>query len=342
MKIFGKKPLKGSILLFISYMAVSLCIILIVSAINYEKINEMSRDTLYTKNKCKFMLNNLDEKKWESIVTTLCEEYDNFAIYHTIPDETIVVRGILTDGTVQKPPMISGKFFDKETSWSDKPAIVLGREMEKDIYETSGELFYDYKGTSYNVIGVMGTEIDSRLNHMMLIDFKSLLKLEYGGEFIFDAADYDTAEEAYETMNSLFSVEDGFFMTLKQENVLEDTLIAKLMSSSYIMKSMYAMAFVSFSLCTTLVTLIWMRHRRQQFFVWKMTGYKRIWEIAQISKQYYKVTILAYVVGVIFMKCIMFNMKEFVYTWVELVKAFGITVGLGSVILYGCYFMRKE
>ena len=26
----------------------------------------------------------------------------------------------------------------------------------------------------------------------------------------------------------------------------------------------------------------------------------------------------------------------------DVLKAFGITVGLGSVILYGCYFTRKE
>ena len=342
MKIFGKKIPRGSILLFASYTAVSVCLLLIISAIRIEKINSMSSNTLYTDNRHSFTLLNATEDAWNDVVPFLLDKYDDFAVYYTIPDKEIVIRGILVKGRVQNPPMIQGTFFDEIYSWNDIPRVVIGKELEKDTYKTSEGVFYDYQGVSYNVLGVMGTEMDSRINHMMFLDLKSALNIAgVNGEYYFDAADYDTVKSASDIMSSKFTYPADFFMIFN-ENQQQDTVILRLFSSSNIMNTMYIMTFISFSLCTILVTFIWLKHRRQQFFVWHITGYRKKWKMLEMAKQYYKVAIAGYLMGIGIMKLILSVMNEFTYTWVDMAEAFLVTIGLGTVVLFGCLLMKES
>ena len=188
MKVLGKKIYRGNVLLLTSYMAVSLCLLLIISAIRIEKINTISRNALYTDNKSNFLLSYAEEDAWEGVVPELMNEYDNFVIYYTIPDKDISMRGILVKGTVQEPPMLSGEYFDEETSWSNIRRVVVGKDIENDTYRKDEKTYYDYNGQTYEVIGIMGTEMDSRLNHTMIFDYKSAIIINgINGEYCFDS-----------------------------------------------------------------------------------------------------------------------------------------------------------
>ncbi len=48
MKIAGKKIPRGNVLLFFSFTAISLCLLLIVSAIRAEKVNRLNKYTMYS------------------------------------------------------------------------------------------------------------------------------------------------------------------------------------------------------------------------------------------------------------------------------------------------------
>ena len=342
MKIFGKKIPKGSTLLFASFTAVSVCLLLIISAIRIEKVNNMSSNTLYTDNRHSFTLLNAGEDAWNDVVSSLMENGDNFAVYYTIPDKDIVIRGILVKGMVQNPPMIRGTFFDETYSWGDIPCVVIGKELEKDTYETSEGVFYDYQGVSYNVLGVMGTEMDSRINHMMFLDFQSALNIAgVNGEYFFDADDYDTVKSASGIMSRNFKYPADFFMFFS-ENKQNDSIILRLFSSKNIMNTMYIMTFISFSLCTILVTFIWLKHRRQQFFVWNIMGYRKKWKMIEMAKQYYKVAIAGYFMGIGIMQLILSVMNEFTYTWGDVIETFLVTIGFGTVVMFGCFFMKER
>ena len=267
MKIFGKKFYRGNVILLASYTAVSLCLLLIISAIRIEKINAISRNTLYTDNKSNFLLSYAEEDAWEGVVPELMNEYDNFAIYYTVPDKDISIRGILVKGTVQDPPMISGDYFD--------------------------------------------------------------------------ADDYDTVKAACDTMYNSFK-DPAFFLMVVNDNKIEDPLIVRLFSSNYIMDTMYVMTFVSFSLCTILVTFIWLRHRRQQFHVWKLSGYRIGWMIIELTKKYYMVAITGYIAGVVIMKLLLLGISEFNIVMTDMILALLTTIGLGTIMLIGGIIIKRN
>lgn len=75
----------------------------------------------------------------------------------------------------------------------------------------------------------MGTEAESRLNYMVMIDFNFAVRMEgINVNYVLDAED---------------------------------------VTKNIMMNTMYVMALISFSLATVLVTLIWLRARRMLFYV---------------------------------------------------------------------------
>lgn len=121
------------------------------------------------------------------------------------------------------------------------------------------------------------------------------------------------------------------------------SLIARLLSGDAIMDTMYLMVLISFSLSTILVTFIWLRFRRQIFYAWQLCGYEGRMQCMEISRRFYLVAGVGFVAGLLLMLLMSSIMGDVQLIVLDVLQAFGITIGLGTVILFFCYaFDRKN
>ncbi|MDY3909124.1 MAG: hypothetical protein SOZ48_05270 [Eubacterium sp.] len=342
MKVAGKRIPKGNLLLFLSFTAIALCFLMILAAMRADRENNVSRNNLYTGHQKNFSIRNAtDEDQWAEAIPELKSRYNNFAFYVPIQDPEIIVRGIFVCGEVETPPMLAGKYFDSSTSWTDEPTVVLGKQCEKDIWEKDGKRYYTYQDINLEVIGIMGTEGESRVNHMMLMDFESAVRITgINTEYVLDTEQKSGIPEVGRGMVDLFRMPAEVSIVLPQGG--ESFSITRFLASDAIMDTMYVMILISFSLSTILVTLIWLNFRRQLFFAWKLCGYERRSERLEISKRFYVTAGAGFGTGLLFMSVAAGLMPDIHMAAWDVLWAFGMTIGLGTVILFFCYFVAES
>lgn len=343
MKIAGKRVQKGNVLLFISFAAVSLCLLIIVSSSRAEWENKLSKNDMYTGHQQWFSINGAEtETQWEKTIRKLVDVHDNFSINVTVPAQEIAVRGICIQGKVNNPPMIEGEYFDYSTSWTDSPKAVVGKEFQKDVVTKNGKTYYSLEGLEYEVIGIMGTSRESRINHMVVIDFRTAIRQTgINTQYELDTSREDDIKKVGHDMDKFFPNPGSLLIVFGEEQKVP--FVSKFLSSAVIMQTMYVLILISFCLSTVLVTFIWLRFRRRLLFSWKLCGYDVKWEWMGIFKKYFIVAAAGFIIGFMMMLVLAAKIPDIYMTAMDVILALGITTGLGGLILafsYGKY--RKK
>ena len=337
-KAARKKMPKGNFLLFFSFVAISLCLLLVVSAIRAERMNRINKYELYSGNQRSFTVSGGEGvEQWEQIVPELASDYDSFSLYLPVRDSEYSVRGICHQGGNGDIPVIWGQYFDFETSWTDEPKIVLGSHFTNDIVSRDGKRYYTFGEQEFEVIGIIGMEEESRVNYMMLLDFKSVVRMiGLENDYILDAGADDIQKISQDLYDNIpFPSQVRIKLTKDRETTFRE----RFFSANVIMDTMYVMILLSFSLSTVLVTLIWFRFRRSLFLVWKLCGYRKAWQRMEIGKQLYLITGIGVGTGLLLLGAISRRLDEIRIVPVDVGKAFAVTVGLGTAILLLCFLL---
>ncbi len=341
MKVAGKKIPRGNVLLFFSFTAISLCLLLIVSAVRAEKVNRLNKYTMYSGHQKGFSVSGGDgAEQWEPVISELASQNEHFILYVPMEDPGMIVKGICTRGDDREVPMIWGEYFDFSTSWTDTPKAVIGSQYQKDIVERDGKKYYRFNETDFEVIGIMGTEEKSRINQMLLIDFKSAVHIT-GVEtnYVLDGEKSDLLDIGQKIQDNI-PFPSTVVITLEESDTV--SIMEHFLAPDVILDTMYAMILISFSLSTVLVTLIWLRFRRQLFFAWKLCGYEKLSERLEISKRFYMITGAGLGTGLVMMSGIVVAVPEIHLVFRDILGAVGITAGLGTLILFICYFLDRR
>lgn len=236
--------------------------------------------------------------------------------------------------------MIWGEYFDFSTSWTDTPRAVLGSQYEKDIVERDGKKYFTFNETDFEVLGIMGTQDKSRINQMLLVDFKSAVRIT-GVEtnYVLDGKKSDLLEIGQQIYDNM-PFPSNVIITLEESDSVP--FVERFLAPDVILDTMYAMILISFSLSTVLVTLIWLRFRRQLFFAWKLCGYEKRSERIEISRRFYLIAGAGFGTGLILMSVIVQAVSEIHLVFRDIFGALAITVGLGTLILFFCYFLDRR
>lgn len=339
MNTFGKRVPKGNLLLFFSFTAVSLCILLIISMFHSEYENRLSHNNLYTGHQKEFSVCYAeDENQWRNVIPNIKSDADDFAIYVPVQNPDIILRGVYIKGNVVRPPMIQGEYFDCETSWTEVPKAVLGKKYQKDTRTENGKLFYEYNGVDYEVIGVMGTQKDSWINKMIMLDFNSAVKLSgINTSYVLDTKRKSNINKTGQELCNMFQYPASLMITL--EEGVKSSFVEEFFSSDVIMDTMYIMILISFSLSTVLVTYIWLSYRKQLFFAWELCGYRKICRHYEIYKRFLGVAVTGFLSGLLLMYIFSYNIRDIDFKLMYILQSFLFTVCLGVVIFTFCYII---
>lgn len=339
MKILGKKIPKGNTLVFISFMTISVCLIMIIALMRSNRVNDMIKKGLYTDNYKGFSINNVeDENIWDNVICGELNNYDKFAIYVTLQDPQLFVRGVFAKGEVSVPPMIYGKYFDETTSWTDTPTAVIGSTYKNQVVKKNGKMYFTYYKDTFEVVGIMGTEEDSRLNHMILMDLKTALK--YTGvntSYIYDAGSEDTLYSVGECISKAFPYPAEIDISVQEPDRDSVSILSQLLSSKNIVNTLHYVMFLGFILNTFLVTLIWINCRKTLIFAWQLCGYEKQHMYIEIIKKYISISLGGFVAGSIVVNILVSCMENTQIIITDIIQAFAVTILLGSAILIGVY-----
>ena len=342
MKMAGRRIPKGNFLLLFSFAAITLCLFLILAAVRAERRNRLSQNTLYSGYQKGFSIHNADDpEQWLQVIPELAHRHSNFAVYIPVPDPDFIVRGICVMGEAQTPPILEGNYFDSSTSWTDRPAVVLGKQYRGAVTRSGGKMYYRYRNVEYEVIGIMGDEVESRLDQMILMDFKSALRitginteyvLDTGRESDLTQVGQDIADLFHSPAEVLIILDDGY----------RPSVIADLLSDGAVMGTLYILILMSFSLSTLLVTFIWLRFRRQLIFAYFLCGYEKHSQAFEICRRFFLIAGGGFGAGFLMMALVSRYLADIHLVFQDVLTAFGITVGLGSGILFFCYFAEGK
>lgn len=191
------------------------------------------------------------------------------------------------------------------------------------------------------VIGVMGTEMESRLNYMILVDFKSGIKMTgINTDYMLDAEKPSEITEIGRDLNSYFTSPANFTMIF--DEMKTSFSLSDFFSGDRIMQTMFVMILISFFLSTVFVSLIWYRYRNQLRFAWMLCGYQRRHMLLETAKRFYRTALAGFMAGVLLMFLVHLVMDVINMNTYDVIWAFGMTVGLGTVILLACCFFGRK
>lgn len=298
-----------------------------------EQLNSLSRNDLYTGHQKQFSVSSSEnEDQWTDVIPELVAKYSDFSVCLPIKDPDVIIGGIYINGSMYIPPILSGEYFDSSTTWADSPKMVIGKKYEKDVYTRDGMRYYEYDDEEYEVIGIMGTEEDSRINRMILMDFQSAVRLAgINTEYVLDTKKEAEINDVGRDLFYDFRSPAAVSIILNQRT--EESFISRALSSERIVRTMYMVILISFSLSTVLVTIIWLRFRRQLFFAWTLCGYETRPQMIEIAKRYFRITGIGFVTGLGLMYLISQMVLDIRLMLSDAVTSFVITLFLGTVVL---------
>lgn len=342
MKYIKKLFLRGSVLLYISFAAISMSFLLLISVASVGSNTMLSQNSMYTGHELTFSIyDSADDNIWNNIVGKLDNQYNDYAIYCPIKGTDYIIRGIYLKGKVATPPMLWGDYFDNNTSWSDEPLVVVGSSHQDTIWEKGNNKYISYNGVDYRVIGVMGTHYESRINEMLFINFKSAIR-ESGvnTEYVLDTYEQSDINTIGKKISSCILEKADCVMIIPEEG--SDSSALHIISKETIMDVLYLMVFLCYSLCTIIITEMWLKYRSSLIMSHSLCGYKKIISYIDIIRRYGLAAVMGCFTGIaaVYAFSVMYNKISISIS--DIMLDFIITVGLGGIFVTGLYALKYQ
>ncbi len=120
---------------------------------------------------------------------------DYFAAVHTGKG-----RYVYYHGSVQLPPVLSGRFFTSDECLSRSPLAVIGKALESQTFIEDENTYIMLDGIKCEVIGVVGMAHDSTIDHLYFINIGAVPVQMQIGRFYIDGL--QNMEKVFEKINT--------------------------------------------------------------------------------------------------------------------------------------------
>ena len=328
MKVFGKKIPKGTLMLLVSFAAITFCSVIMIGALRTNEENDYLSKRLYSDNTRRFqIIDSEDNTFWQAFLAQNTET--NFILYCLIRDGETDTRSVYYKGNVDLPPILDGRFFSEEDCLSERRTVVIGKDHEDKAELVNGVLYYSYNGQDHEVIGIMGTERPSRINNIVLLNFSSGIEIETtSARYAVDGSDSNALERFVGKIESSFKYPAYVSVSGIYQPTGMGLFMGKQMSTTF-----YVLILASFLLSTIIVAFLWIGYKRRTVFIKRMLGYTN----AQIAKDtvtsYAKTALFGFVIGILGVFLFAARGQTLHLFWQDFFIGFGITVIMGLLVL---------
>ena len=295
MKIIGFRLKKGTVVLFLLIMFLTISTLLVLYNMDSrDYLNKLSRGFL-TENFMGFSIfdSNDNEKGInESIIACISGgmEKETVVIKSGI-DYTYDVRGIIYKGDAELPPLISGNFLDENECITTNMTAVIGTNLSKDIYDSSGKKCINIGKRVFEVKGIVGGKEQGRLDNMVYIPLGTALEISaYSeGDYSLDGKG-DLVSKSIETIRKLLS-DINIDMAVQNDNVVES-------KSDERINQIYFGLFAAFILAILSGMGYWLSGQTERIEFERIMGAENIRIFTEFVYFYIRIWLTAFLAGV--------------------------------------------
>ncbi|MCR5792832.1 MAG: ABC transporter permease [Lachnospiraceae bacterium] len=316
---------KGGIVLFLSFIAISICAICVSGAMRLNRKIERESRNFYSEHARNTTLYEFQENDFlQELYSEKAGE--DYIIYKNIDDPELDIRGVLYSGKVTLPNMLSGEFLEEGYLKGNDGTAVVGRSFENLIKKENGESYFYYNDLKLKVLGIMGEKNTSRMNEMIFVDMASAIKNSgVNGEYVIDGKDPDKLDRLAENIEYMSS-EKGK-VSIAGEYI--ESGVAWFFAKERITGTMYTLILCSFLITTVMVSFLWMSQKKRKVAVMRLQGYSNGEIICEIAKEYYGFAVVGFGIGLVIAIALVWRLGAWNTSLEDVFTAFVVTLGFG-------------
>lgn len=248
----------------------------------------------------------------QTLFDTLKELSGDVALSSLENGENYDIRLLCFHGHYANLPMKSGRFFTEKDFSNDTPLAVIGKDLEElVVYDQNNIPFFQAKGITFRVIGVLGYEQETLWDHTVFLSGTGITASGLSGS---EDASADVGSLVWEnpvfTLDILSSrnasdTQDAFFARLAQNDLSTTELSAgQSYSSSLLPKVLYARWFLLLLacdvICLILLSIQWLNRKRKNFAIYQMLGMTTGQLTLLIFGEYLLIFLFSFLVGMVY------------------------------------------
>lgn len=270
------------------------------------------------------------------------KKYDDFIMYGKLqPDsDEWVVYGYYANGSVSKPHLIWGRFFQENEYREAQKLAVVGKSLleENQIEEEHQKKYFVYQEEYYEVIGVMGYDVPTTLDRTVFLNI-SATNPDY--LYCIDAKDGKMITEIMETLKSVD--ENITIMSLAEVDV--NTIVNLEGQQDDVIYLLYGIIIVFL----LFLCVLYIKEKRQEIYVALLMGVSVVHMLNRFFKELTVFFLIAFGAGIlIYFLGYKWALEVYFVQWkvFSLLLQF-VVLGLLFALFYGMgvmyyYLFRRE
>ena len=303
---------RGDILISLCFLAVCICVLLILTNLRFTKLMDYIAVGCYTDVAREITIQTEDESVPLSGIKDSLKT--PMVLYRTGLDRETDLRGVCVKGEPDiLPPIEEGRFFLEQDNFAETPTAVVGRSFRRDIFEKDGKQMITIHDIDFEVIGILGIRPDTRLDGLRLINMGAAEQL-YGitGDYKIDTEtkreNSRAIKEIQAGLGQNVSVQIEQKEDIKNIGTIENPITGEVTTvetdpQAYVRSGMgiylYIIILVTFLLCTMITTVFWMQNRADEIAVERMTGLFKREILLRRLRHYLLPSLIGSIIGIL-------------------------------------------
>ncbi|OUB63549.1 ABC transporter permease [Bacillus thuringiensis] len=278
---------------------------------------------LYSQSSIHFRIE--DEKTSEKFRGFIKETTDsNYILFKENMNESFI-KGVYLNDSIKNIPMKKGRFFEKNDFFQDKKYAVIGKSF-KNVESINGKNYINYKGDRFEVIGIIGGEVKSKVDEMAYVNLDALFNTDFNftGIYVLDSQKHP--QIIFKKLKSYLTKEN---LVSQIENQGKGT--SRLIEHNWTKNIVLFFILIIIFIMNILFSGYWIYKKKIQISIQHMIGDPALQIYILLFRKYIFISITSYFVAIglfsIFNASIYVN---YLYIYIQIV-----TLGLIYIILFG-------
>lgn len=282
-----KKNIESTfILLIFLFISIGFCSVWVASTIGkYQLLEKISQD-YYTNQAHFFTIGNSNN----SIIKLFANSMRSGDIlYKPINDN---IKAIITKGNASSPPITEGRFYEEQDFFAGKYLALVGQDLMDQLEIKNGIKYFKYEGYLFEVIGILGIDIPSKLDKMVFLNMDAIVPIiGSDGYWVLDGK--GNVKETFKEIKQEFT-EQGYKIK-ELDRSMEGT--RRLFRNENIFNFIHIAIFFCLISCVVSISYYRVERRRSIIAIQKLCGYTHQQIFWDFFKTYFLIMLPSYAVG---------------------------------------------
>lgn len=211
-------------------------------------------------------------------------EETNVSIIHDDLEKNI--RKIFIKGKYENPPMKRGRFLEEHDFYRDGKYAVVGKKKLDEVFIEDDKEMLLINDVNFEVVGVMGYDVETILDDMIIISDISFVLDEPSNLFVAEGKNVDADSLINDLQSELQKALNDNNIELKVYDI-SDTSIKNILKDSFNESYFFLLIIGCCIICSFSISSEWVSRQQQRIAVKRLVGYDDKRMVLDVVKAYF-------------------------------------------------------